>query len=157
MVINPTFLAQRSRTSLNWGDARRRVLKSYREWLRAGPEIQQMYSLNMPISRIRTKVREEFEKHRYVNNIQAVDVLLQQNQAEFQETLNYWKQSTHVMKYFRADEDELAKLPKNFISGFLEVRIASSSMALGSSRNGLTGTSSAFAGTKLMAIRLGTH
>ena len=43
-----------------------------------------MYSLNMPISRIRTKVREEFEKHRYVNNIRAVDVLLQQNQAEFQ-------------------------------------------------------------------------
>ncbi len=25
------------------------------------------------------------------------------------------------MKYFRADEDENAKLPKNFISGFLEV------------------------------------
>ena len=43
-----------------------------------------MYSLNMPVSRIRTKVREEYEKHRYVNNIQAVDVLLQQSQAEFQ-------------------------------------------------------------------------
>lgn len=38
----------------------------------------------MPVSRIRTKVREEFEKHRYVKNIQAVDVLLQQSHAEFQ-------------------------------------------------------------------------
>ena len=38
----------------------------------------------MPVSRIRTKVREEYEKHRYVNNIQAVDVLSQQSQAEFQ-------------------------------------------------------------------------
>ncbi|KAF9884341.1 hypothetical protein FE257_001854 [Aspergillus nanangensis] len=35
MTINPTFLAQRTRSSLNWGDARYRVLKSYREWLRA--------------------------------------------------------------------------------------------------------------------------
>lgn len=117
-----------------------------RRWLQA-PEIQQMYSLNMPVSRVRTKMREEFEKHRYVNNVQAVDVLLTQNNAEFQvrglptirkrsetlvltdlgkpqEMLNFWKQSTHVMKYFRVDEDENAKLPKNFISGFLEVRIA---------------------------------
>ncbi|KIW75619.1 hypothetical protein Z517_10361 [Fonsecaea pedrosoi CBS 271.37] len=76
----------------------------------------------MPVSRIRTKVREEFEKHRYVNNVQAVDVLLQQSHAEFQEMLNYWKQYSHVMKYFRVDEDENAKLPKNFIQGFLEGR-----------------------------------
>jgi hypothetical protein len=49
-----------------------------------GPEIQQLYSLNMPVSRIRTKVREEFERHRYVNNLSAVDVLLQNSHAEFQ-------------------------------------------------------------------------
>ena len=36
--------------------------------------------------------------------------------------MNYWKQTSHVMKYFRTDEDENAKLPKNFIQGFLEVR-----------------------------------
>lgn len=42
--------------------------------------------------------------------------------AILQETLNYWKQLSHVMKYFRADEDPNARLPKNFISGFLEVR-----------------------------------
>ncbi|KIX10608.1 uncharacterized protein Z518_01692 [Rhinocladiella mackenziei CBS 650.93] len=38
----------------------------------------------MPVSKIRTKVRQEFEKHRYVNNLQAVDVLLTQSHAEFQ-------------------------------------------------------------------------
>ncbi|KAK5372598.1 hypothetical protein LTR20_001628 [Exophiala xenobiotica] len=94
----------------------------------------------MPVSKVRTKMRQEFEKHRYVNNIQAVDVLLQQSHAEFQvrtargqyafhqltygrlkETLNFWKQQTHVMKYWRAEEDENARLPKNFISGFLEL------------------------------------
>ena len=38
-----------------------------------------------------------------------------------QETLNYWKQLTQVMKFFREEEDPNARLPKNFISGFLEV------------------------------------
>jgi NADH dehydrogenase (ubiquinone) 1 alpha subcomplex subunit 6 len=38
-----------------------------------------------------------------------------------QETLNYWKQLEHVMKYFRTEEDATARRPKNFISGFLEV------------------------------------
>ncbi|KAF7502258.1 hypothetical protein GJ744_006293 [Endocarpon pusillum] len=122
MVINPTYLAQTSRSSTNWQTARRRVLKSYREWLRAAPEIQQMYSLNMPVSRIRTKVRSEFEKHRYVNQLDVVDVLLFQSHSEFQETMNYWKQLSHVMKYFTAEENPRARLPKDFISGFLEGR-----------------------------------
>lgn len=81
-----------------------------------------MYSLNMPVSKIRTTVRREFEKHKYVNQLGAIDVLLMQSNMEFQETLNYWKQLTHVMKYFRAEEDETARLPRNFMSGFLEGR-----------------------------------
>jgi len=81
-----------------------------------------MYSLGKPVAEIRTKMRQEFERHRYVKQLQVVDMLLFQSHAEFQETLNYWKQLSHVMKYFRAEEDPSAKLPKNFISGFLEGR-----------------------------------
>ncbi|KAI9721367.1 MAG: hypothetical protein M1828_005227 [Chrysothrix sp. TS-e1954] len=81
-----------------------------------------MYSLNMPVSAIRTKVRQEFERNRFVKQLRARDVLIFQSNAEFQETLNYWKQLNHVMKYFRAEEDPKARLPKNFISGFLEGR-----------------------------------
>ena len=43
-----------------------------------------MYSLNIPVSAIRTKIRQEFEKHRYVNQLKVVDVLLFQSHAEFQ-------------------------------------------------------------------------
>lgn len=43
--------------------------------------------------------------------------------TESQETLNFWKQLSQVMKYFRAEEDPKARLPSNFINGFLEVRI----------------------------------
>jgi len=53
-------------------------------WTCKAPEIQTMYSLNMPVAKIRAKVRQEFEKHRYVNQLQAVDVLLQLHHAEYQ-------------------------------------------------------------------------
>lgn len=48
------------------------------------PEIQTMYSLNLPVSAIRTKVRQEFEKNRYATQLPIVDVLLFQSHAEFQ-------------------------------------------------------------------------
>ncbi|KAL1953106.1 hypothetical protein VTO42DRAFT_3586 [Malbranchea cinnamomea] len=122
MVLNPTYLAKMTRSSANWADAKQRVLHSYRAWLRASPEIQTMYSLSIPVSAIRTKIRQEFERHRYVNQLPVVDVLISQSHVELQETLNFWKQLSHVMKYFRVEEDPSAKLPKNFISGFLEGR-----------------------------------
>jgi NADH dehydrogenase (ubiquinone) 1 alpha subcomplex subunit 6 len=99
-----------------------------------------MYSLNLPVSTIRTKIRQEFERHRYVNQIRTVDVLLFNSHSEYQvslyykwlaasfrvltaaqETLNFWKQLTHVLKYFRAEEEPKARLQPNFINGFLEV------------------------------------
>ncbi|KAI4679149.1 uncharacterized protein J4E88_006442 [Alternaria novae-zelandiae] len=125
MVINPTYLAQRTRSSVNWTDAKKRVIHSYRDWLRSAPEIQTMYSLNMPVSTLRTKMRQEFERHRYVNQLKTVDVLLFNSHQEFQETLNFWKQLSHVLKYFRAEEDPKARLPSNFINGFLELTMLS--------------------------------
>jgi len=122
MVINPTYLAQRTRQSVSWPDAKRRVLRSYREWIRSAPEIQTMYSLNIPVAQLRTKMRQEFERHRFVNQIGVVDMLLFQSHAEYQETLNYWKQLPHILKYFRAEEDPNARRPQNFMSGFLEGR-----------------------------------
>jgi NADH dehydrogenase (ubiquinone) 1 alpha subcomplex subunit 6 len=43
--------------------------------------------------------------------------------CDIQETMNYWKQLTHVLKYFRVEEDPKARLPNNFMSAFLEVHI----------------------------------
>ena len=138
-----------------------------------------MYGINYPVSAIRTKLRQEFERNRYVNDMAVVDVLISQSHQEYQvrdvllappctrshmrererpvslldgevhngvinvpqefhiqtsethltpssrrtqETMNFWKQLSHVLKYFRAEEDPRARLPKDFISGFLEVR-----------------------------------
>jgi hypothetical protein len=43
-----------------------------------------MYSLNMPVAALRTKMRQEFERHRYVNQIGVVDMLIFQSHAEYQ-------------------------------------------------------------------------
>ena len=48
------------------------------------PEIQQTYSLNMPVSALRTKVRQEFERHRYVQQLPVVDMLIFQSHVEYQ-------------------------------------------------------------------------
>jgi NADH dehydrogenase (ubiquinone) 1 alpha subcomplex subunit 6 len=46
--------------------------------------MQTMYNLPMPISTIRTRIRQEFERHRYVNKLPVADVLLFKSHAEYQ-------------------------------------------------------------------------
>ncbi|KAH8194186.1 hypothetical protein TruAng_011645 [Truncatella angustata] len=114
MAVTPTQFARKTAQSANWNDAKRRVLASYREWIRAAPEIQTMYSVPFPVSVIRTRMRQEFERHRYVNKLPVVDVLLMQNNAEYQ---------THVLSYFPEENFRgHERLPKTFMSGFLEGR-----------------------------------
>ncbi|KAL2108221.1 hypothetical protein VUR80DRAFT_4113 [Thermomyces stellatus] len=123
MGIQPTQFAVRTRQSVNWLDAKRRVLGAYRAWIRAAPEIQRMYNIPLPVSTIRTRMRQEFEKHRFANKLPVVDVLLVKSNAEYQETMNFWKQMTHVMSYFKEENFRGDKrLPSNFMEGFLEGR-----------------------------------
>lgn len=83
------------------------MLTAYRAWIRAvrprqrdvvveqgaiadcgglpqAPEIQTMYSIPQPVSAIRTRIRQEFERHRFVNKLPVVDMLLLQNNADYQ-------------------------------------------------------------------------
>ena len=43
-----------------------------------------MYSLNQPVSELRTKIRQEFERHRYAGQLPVVDMLIFQSHAEYQ-------------------------------------------------------------------------
>ena len=43
-----------------------------------------MYNMPMPISAIRTRVRQEFERNRFAKHLPAVDVLLFKSHAEYQ-------------------------------------------------------------------------
>jgi len=120
MVTNPTNLAVRTRSSLNALDARKRVLHLYRNWQRAAPQVTSLYVLELPASAVRAKIRQEFEKHRFVKDLPAIDMLVFKGTAEFQETLNYWKQEGHIMQYFKTEEEPLMKRPQSFLGKFLE-------------------------------------
>ena len=68
------------------------------------PEIQTMYTLNMPVSTIRTKMRQEFERHRYVTKLKTVDVLIYKSHAEFQvRTLRLAERTTCEWRKARSD------------------------------------------------------
>lgn len=43
-----------------------------------------MYAIPHPVSAIRTRIRQEFERNRFVNKLPAVDVLLLQSNADYQ-------------------------------------------------------------------------
>lgn len=43
-----------------------------------------MYSLSIPVAQLRTKMRQEFERHRYVKQTEVVDVLLFKSHSEYQ-------------------------------------------------------------------------
>ena len=46
--------------------------------------MQTMYNLPMPVATIRTRIRQEFERHRYVAKLPVTDVLLFKSHAEYQ-------------------------------------------------------------------------
>jgi NADH dehydrogenase (ubiquinone) 1 alpha subcomplex subunit 6 len=57
-----------------------------------------MYSLNLPVSTLRTKIRQEFERHRYVNQLRTVDVLLFSSHQEFQ-VYNSFSPNTYRLQF----------------------------------------------------------
>ncbi|KAJ3361822.1 hypothetical protein GGF32_006998 [Allomyces javanicus] len=97
-------LAVYSRASADKHDARKRAMTLYRQWLKNADHIVQLYYLDMPAHAIRQRVRAEFEKHRYVEDLGTIDVMLWKGHLELQETLNLWKQTTHIMRYFENRE-----------------------------------------------------
>ncbi|KAJ9051862.1 ndufa6 NADH-ubiquinone oxidoreductase subunit [Entomophthora muscae] len=80
-------------------NARTRTISLYRKWIRSAPEIPQLYILDFPYSVIRAKIREEFEKNRYVNDLKLIDILIFKGNAELEETMKLWKQvdQPHVL------------------------------------------------------------
>ncbi|KAL2913178.1 ndufa6 NADH-ubiquinone oxidoreductase subunit [Polyrhizophydium stewartii] len=101
--------------------ARKRVLSQYRDWIRSAPAIVDQYRLEVTPEMVRRRVRQEFEKHRYVRDLQVIDVLLFKGRIEYEETMNFWKQGSHVMRFFSNDVYETSK-PNDFLTKFYEGR-----------------------------------
>lgn len=64
------------------------------------PEIVSLYALSVPPSMVRLKIRQDFERNRHIENLDVINMLLQKNQQEFQETMNQWKQEVSPSSSF---------------------------------------------------------
>jgi NADH dehydrogenase (ubiquinone) 1 alpha subcomplex subunit 6 len=60
--------------------------------------------LDLPLEAIRSKIRHNFSKHLNVQDTRAIDVLLHKGAVELEETLMLWKQPSHLLMYFRDEE-----------------------------------------------------
>lgn len=86
------------------------------------PRIATLHLLDIPVSQIRGKIREEFEKNRGVTDLRVSNVLIAKGQMELDETLNLWKQKTHVMRYFSNYDIPPPPEKTDFLSRFYDNR-----------------------------------
>lgn len=85
-------------------EAFRRVRRLYKAWLLECPHMVEMYELPVSIKRAKEQVRTEFRKHSHVEDPRVIDLLVFKGQQELEETNQFWKQKTHIMRYFFSEE-----------------------------------------------------
>lgn len=118
MTTIPARLAQASKTSRNFTEARRSVLSLYRDWYRSAPEIVEIYGLDVSPAFIRHTIRQKFEANRYVHDVRAIDVMVHKGRLEYQETMNCWKQPDHVLDMLQ----NKSRPQRTFLQKFYEGR-----------------------------------
>ncbi|TFK36521.1 hypothetical protein BDQ12DRAFT_686554 [Crucibulum laeve] len=121
MSTIPARLARATRASGSIEEARKRTLKLYRDWYRSAPEICTLYALSVSPAYLRHSIRQRFEQNRYVTDPRAIDILILKGQQEYQETMNVWKQSDHILGILLENPNR-PRERKTFLQKFYEGR-----------------------------------
>lgn len=116
-----TEFARTTKRAVNPEQVKESTIFLYRRFMRYSREFCNLYELDMPVANVKTKIRQEFERHRYVTDIGVTNHLLLKGQMEFQELVNFWKQQCHVLRYFEHqttyDTVDKTDFVKNFLRG----------------------------------------
>jgi len=105
--------------SLDRAEARARVLSLYKAWYRQIPQIVDIdYHIQKTKPECRAKLKEQFMKHKDVQDIRVIDILVFKGQNDLKETVRVHKQNHGLMAYWR-ETAETTK-PQDFMGKFLD-------------------------------------
>ena len=76
-----------------------------------------MYALGVSPAYVRHALRQRFERQRHVTDSRAIDVLLLKGRQDYQETMNCWKQTDHVVGILLEPQD---RPQRTFLQKFYE-------------------------------------
>ncbi|KAK9453073.1 NADH dehydrogenase, alpha subcomplex, subunit 6 [Dipodascopsis uninucleata] len=120
MPTKPTHLAVPTKMFTNPSKARLATIHLYRRFLRSVPTVTRLYQMDISLATVRAKLRQEFERQRYVRSLPVISVLIAQGNMEYQETVNFWKQKAQIFKYFAQEDFPERFERKDFIGKFLD-------------------------------------
>ncbi|KAG9025032.1 hypothetical protein FS837_005106 [Tulasnella sp. UAMH 9824] len=111
--------------SRNLQEAQAKARSLYRDWYRCAPEIVTIHGLTVPPSLIRSRIRAEFERHKYVQDVAVIDIQVQKSRQDFQEVMNAWAQESHILGVLLKDKSvERKTFLRNFYEGRDEDAVA---------------------------------
>eukprot|EP00938_MAST-03A_sp_MAST-3A-sp1_P003216 g3216.t1 len=99
--------------------ARREAVQLFRLMAKEVPRVSNLYDVPMPDNVIRRRLANAFRKNADVKDPRVVHLMVQKGYMELEETLQQFKQKSHLMNLLEANK-HVKKPEKDFLERFYE-------------------------------------